>query len=119
MFRKLASVCLSIAPLTLMALPAAAHDYEFRSYRPYVIEKTCDDDYTNCMARMVYAPGQNPGLAGYGSYWFQRATRAVRVVNETHVAWCLSHYKTYDPRSNTFIGKGFRSYRCNSPYDGI
>ena len=118
MFGKLLAVSLSIASLMLLDLPAAAHDWNYVSYRPYAIEKTCDDNLMNCRVRMRYAPGQNPGLAGYGSYWYQRATRYVRVISDTHIAWCLSRYKTYDPYSNTFIGKGHRLYRCNSPYGG-
>jgi hypothetical protein len=101
-----------------MSFPALAHDRDFRPYRPYMIEKTCNDNYLNCMARMLYAPGQNPGLAGYGSYWFPRATRYVRVSSDRHVAWCMSRYRTYDPQSDTFVGKGHRIFRCNSPYDG-
>jgi hypothetical protein len=35
-----------------------------------------------------------------------------------HVQWCKARYKTYNPRTDTFIGKGRKKYRCNSPYDG-
>jgi len=119
MLGKLLAASLSIASLTVMCLPATAHGRYYGVYRPYAIEKICDNNLRNCKVRMLYAPGQNPGLAGYGSYWFQRATRHVRVINESHVAWCLSRYRTYDPYTDTFIGKGHRSYRCNSPYDGF
>ena len=34
------------------------------------------------------------------------------------VAWCSERYRTYDPATDTFIGKGHKHYRCNSPYDG-
>lgn len=34
-----------------------------------------------------------------------------------HVEWCLNRYRSYNPRTNTFMGyDGFR-HRCNSPYD--
>jgi len=34
----------------------------------------------------------------------------------SHVEWCLDRYRSYDPRTNTFLGyDGFR-HRCNSPY---
>ena len=118
MLKKFLPVVMSIASFMTMNIPAMAHDLDFRLHRPYVIEKTCDDDYTNCRARMLYAPGQNPGLAGYGSYWFPRAARYVRVSSDRHVAWCLSRYRTYDPHTDTYIGKRQRAHRCNSPYGG-
>lgn len=112
-------IILAAAALAILSLPAVAHERAFRIYRPYYIEKLCDDDLLNCSARMVYAPGENPGLARHGSYWYPRAARHVRVVNEDHITWCLGRYRTYDPDTDTFIGKGHRHYRCNSPYDGI
>ena len=119
MHKTSSQIILALVALGIGALPAMAHDGAVKIRRPYVIEKSCDYDNTDCTARMLYAPGQNPGLAGYGSYWFPRAARYVRVWNEDHVNWCYAHYKTYDPHSNTFIGKRYRHYRCNSPYDGI
>ena len=118
--RKLETkIILAAVLLGVLSLPSAAHERGLRVYRPYYIEKSCDEDLLRCSARMVYAPGQNPGLAGHGSYWYPRATRYVRVVNEDHVNWCLRRYKTYDPDTDTFVGKGYHHYRCNSPYDGI
>ena len=41
-----------------------------------------------------------------------------RVSNSRHVKWCKARYKTYNVKTDTFIGKGKKKYRCNSPYDG-
>jgi hypothetical protein len=35
-----------------------------------------------------------------------------------HVRWCSDRYRSYDPRSNTWVGYSGRVYQCNSPYDG-
>lgn len=119
MSRTKTVIAAAAATVCLAVMPAAAHDDGFRLHRPYYIETSCDMDGLDCTARMVYVPGGNPGTARYGSYWYPRATRHVRLVNEDHVNWCLARYRTYDPRSNTFVGKGYRHYRCDSPYDGV
>jgi hypothetical protein len=31
---------------------------------------------------------------------------------DEHIEWCASQYRTYDPRTNTFIGRGGRRYVC-------
>lgn len=33
-----------------------------------------------------------------------------------HVRWCMDRYRSYDPRSNSFIGRDGREYRCRSPW---
>ncbi|MGE0008433.1 MAG: BA14K family protein [Parvibaculaceae bacterium] len=33
-----------------------------------------------------------------------------------HVRWCLNRYRSYDPRSNTFLGYDGDRHRCRSPY---
>lgn len=122
MRKMLLPAILAFAGAACTSLPVmAGFSYDDLITRPYVIEKTCDDDYGNCQARMRYAPGENPGLAGPGSYWYpigyhrHHARRSYR----KHVRWCHSHYRTYDPGTDLFVGKGYRHYRCNSPYDGI
>jgi len=34
-----------------------------------------------------------------------------------HVRWCSYHYRSYNPRTNTWVGYSGRVYQCNSPYD--
>jgi hypothetical protein len=49
-----------------------------------------------------------PGYYGgyYGGY------------HSAHIDWCLNRYRSYDPRTDTFLGyDGFR-HRCRSPYRG-
>lgn len=33
-----------------------------------------------------------------------------------HVQWCLSRYRSYDPRSDTFMGYDGYRHRCRAPY---
>jgi hypothetical protein len=33
-----------------------------------------------------------------------------------HVEWCLNRYRSYDPRTNTFLGYDGYRHECNSPY---
>jgi BA14K-like protein len=35
-----------------------------------------------------------------------------------HVRWCSDRYRSYNPRTNTWVGNSGRVYQCNSPYDG-
>ena len=72
MRKMLLPAILAFAGAACTSLPVmAGFSYDDLITRPYVIEKTCDDDYGNCQARMHYAPGENPGLAGPGSYWYR------------------------------------------------
>ncbi|HUE47510.1 MAG TPA: BA14K family protein [Aestuariivirgaceae bacterium] len=53
----------------------------------------------------ITVPSVALGLGG-GSYGGSSA----------HVQWCLNRYRTYDPRTDTYIPRvGERAY-CNSPY---
>jgi hypothetical protein len=33
----------------------------------------------------------------------------------SHVAWCKQRYRTYDARTNTFVGRGYKRYQCRGP----
>lgn len=35
---------------------------------------------------------------------------------DAHVDWCYANYASYSHRSDTFIARGGREKRCNSPY---
>ena len=90
-------------------------------WRPYVIEKICDEDYSHCDVRMDYAPGQHAGLAGPGSYWYQSTFPRTAII--TAITGCRGMWRgaltitapmirTPTPSS----GSGYHRYRCNSPY---
>ena len=34
-----------------------------------------------------------------------------------HVEWCFDHYRSYNPRTNTWVAYSGQVNRCNSPYD--
>lgn len=34
-----------------------------------------------------------------------------------HVEWCLDRYRSYNPRTNTWVGYSGKVYQCDSPYD--
>ena len=36
-----------------------------------------------------------------------------------HVQWCLNHYRSYNPSTNTFMGYDGYAHNCNSPFNGI
>ena len=38
--------------------------------------------------------------------------RVVRYVDDDHTAWCLRRYRSYDPRSDTFVGRDGRRHTC-------
>ena len=77
------------AVLGLAAIAAAnqnRYDYDYGYYRPY------PGPYYGYYGRQYYR-GYNP-----------------------HVAWCLSHYRSYNPATNTyFIRRGVPAV-CYSPY---
>lgn len=52
----------------------------------------------------------------YGYY--NMAPRRYYYSSNRHVNWCQNRYRTYNPRTDSFTGKGGKKYRCNSPYDG-
>ncbi|MBK1622758.1 BA14K family protein [Afifella marina] len=35
----------------------------------------------------------------------------------SHVAWCNDHYRSYNPRTDTYTGYDGRKHRCDSPYN--
>ncbi|MGE0237648.1 MAG: BA14K family protein [Parvibaculaceae bacterium] len=60
-----------------------------------------------------YSPYYSPYYEPYG-YYAPRAYYAPR--GSRHVRWCLNRYRSYDPRSNTFMGYDGDRHRCRSPY---
>ncbi|MFO0991857.1 MAG: BA14K family protein [Hyphomicrobiales bacterium] len=35
---------------------------------------------------------------------------------DNHVEWCLDRYRSYNPRTDSFLGYDGEYHRCNSPY---
>jgi len=138
MFRKVVTPLLGLLGLAAMASGAFASDPygdnddgTIKVWKPYVIEKNCVDHFYGCKVRMDYAPFQRSMVARPGSYWYQKPFLVYRYgdfqpqrVNwghhdaSGHAAWCSAHYRTYDPTTNLYKGRGYRLYTCHSPYSG-
>ena len=50
-------------------------------------------------------------------YWYYADDFDYGSDYKAHVWWCLNRYRSYDIRSDTFMGYDGRRHRCNSPYD--
>ena len=61
-----------------------------------------------------YGDGYRVYLGGnfYGGDYY----RGREYVDGGHVEWCLNRYRSYNPRTNTFMGYDGYRHRCNSPY---
>ena len=109
-------------------------DDAVRVWKPYVVEKNCVDDFYRCKVRMDYAPFERSMVVKPGNYWYQKPFKVYRYGDfehgdhhhhhhaynhsgSRHVAWCSDRYRTYNPETDTYVGKGYRHYRCDSPYD--
>ena len=121
---------LGLAVLTSGALasdPYGSNDDGYvKVWKPYVVEKNCTDGIYECRARMDYAPFQRSMVARSGSYWYQKPFLVYRYGDfrpqpahwpgaSSHQAWCSDRYRTYDPATDTFVGTGYKRYRCISP----
>ena len=97
------------------------YPYHRRHYRPYLGWNYCGWGFgywpNGCFGDGYYG-GYLGGYYGDGYYDRGYEPRRERVSNKKHVKWCKARYKTYNPKTDTFIGKGKKKYRCNSPYDG-
>jgi BA14K-like protein len=62
--------------------------------------------------------GYGYGGYGYGGYGYRPYYRPYYRVagGSAHVRYCYNRYRTYDARSNTFIGYDGYRHRCRSPY---
>jgi len=49
----------------------------------------------------------------YAQPWWRMRRR---VHHRRHVQWCLNHYRSYNPRTNLFIGYDGRYHPCRSPF---
>ena len=132
MFRKIVTPLAGLLGLAVLSSGALASDAYgsdqdgIKIWKPYVIEKTCANGLYDCKVRMDYAPYQRAMTARPGSYWYQtpfmvyrygdfRPQGAQHAGAAAHEAWCSAHYRSYDPATDTFLGKGNKRYRCVSP----
>lgn len=76
MRRTLLTFLASLALLPGLPPAASAHVADTLMSRPYVIQQVCRDQETHCKTRMYYAPGQNPGTAKSGTYFYQKAQKS-------------------------------------------
>jgi len=65
-----------------------------------------------------FAAGAAVGIAGayaYDDYYDDGPYYGGNYAN-AHVQWCLNRYRSYDPRSNTYMGYDGYRHRCRGPY---
>ena len=135
MLRKILPGLLGLLCLATLVPAASAADFfafgredddAIRVWKPYVIEKNCVEDFYHCKVRMDYAPFERAMVVRPGSYWYQKPFKVYRYGDfkhrhhhhaSRHLAWCSDRYRSYDPSSDTFLGKGHKRYHCDSPYD--
>jgi hypothetical protein len=60
--------------------------------------------------------GLSPYYYGGGPYYYRPYRPLYAPVGSAHVRWCLNRYRSYDPRSNSFMGYDGYRHRCRSPY---
>jgi hypothetical protein len=58
------------------------------------------------------AVGVGIALGAAGTYGYDRGYG----YGNRHVAWCLDRYRSYNPRSNTWVSYSGRVQQCFSPY---
>ncbi|WP_373504128.1 BA14K family protein [Aestuariivirga sp.] len=87
-------------------------NYGYRNYGRY--------NWRNHGPRYAYRyPGYN---YFYGGFWYASPWWNYGYANDyydggdAHVAWCLNRYRSYDPRTDTFMGYDGRRRYCRSPY---
>jgi hypothetical protein len=82
--------------------------YAYRPYRPY---RPYAAPYAYRPYRPYYRPYYRPGVQVYVEprRYYQRSGNA-------HVEWCLSRYRSYNPRTDTFLAYGGTYKYCRSPY---
>jgi len=138
MFRKILTPLLGLLGLAALSTGAFASDPYggnddgyVKVWKPYVVEKDCRDGIYGCSVRLDYAPFQRSMVARPGSYWYQKPFEVYRYGDfkprnaswsrhhsADHVAWCSEHYRTYDPATNLYKGRGYQLMKCRSPYGG-
>ena len=87
MSRKILPVLAGLVGLAVVAPQASAADIftfghpddgTIRIWKPYVVEKNCEDGFYRCTARMSYAPSERAMVVRPGSYWYQTPFQVYR-----------------------------------------
>lgn len=59
----------------------------------------------------------------YGGWWYANPWYLAPVIapaptnyGRAHVRWCLDRYRSYNPRTDRFLGYDGHYHRCRSPY---
>ena len=88
--------------------------YKYNNYHNGGYYRRHRHHYNNDWPYYALAFGLGYGLGGYGGGYgyddgYYRGGGG-------HVQWCLNRYRSYNPRTNTFMGYDGHRHRCNSPY---
>jgi hypothetical protein len=68
-----------------------------------------------------HGPGEayarRPGT--YRGYWtdYEWAEGDYTVGTDEHIEWCFGHYRSYDPDTDSFMGRDGERHPCRSPFD--
>ena len=59
-----------------------------------------------------YCDEYDPYCAGTGAYYYGDTYQNGGYVGDDGVAYCMRRFRTYDPQSGTYVGKGGRRIAC-------
>jgi hypothetical protein len=93
--------------------------YPYRRYGAYPYRRHyCGRGYYNCRRPAVRYAVPFYGYGAYGAYYdnYNYYDDSGYYGGNDHVQWCLNRYRSYDPRSDTFLGYDGHRHVCNSPY---
>lgn len=101
----------------------AYRNYRYRNpgYRNYAYRNYGRYNWRNHGRRYAYRyPGYN---YFYGGFWYATPWWNYAYADDyydrgydAHVEWCLNRYRSYNPRTDTFLGYDGRRHYCRSPY---
>lgn len=87
--------------------------YGYRNYRPYAGYRPYYRPYYQPYYRPYYRPGLNVYIEPRPIY---RDRYIRRGYAGSHVNWCVSRYRSYNPATNRFLSYGGVYKVCYSPY---
>lgn len=87
--------------------------YPYRKWRYYYNGYYYQRPYWNFVIPFGY--GYGPGVYYYDDYDYDY-DYSPRYLSNRHVRWCLNRYRSYNPRTNTWIAYSGAVRQCISPY---